>query len=46
MSETYCPNNQEEISQFIYDSYELNKPIEITTLNSNLLAVVFNVRKH
>ena len=34
MSETYCPNNQEEISQFIYDSYELNKPIEITTLNS------------
>ena len=34
MSETYCPNNQEEISQFIYDSYELSKPIEITTLNS------------
>ena len=30
----YCPNNQEEISQFIYDCYESNRPIEITTLNS------------
>ena len=34
MSGTYTPNNQEEISQFIYDSYQANKPLEIVTLNS------------
>ena len=34
MTDIYCPGNQEEISQFIYDCYEANRPIEITTLNS------------
>ena len=34
MTDIYRPNNQEEISQFIYDCYELNRPIEIITLNS------------
>ena len=34
MSGTYTPNNQEEISQFIYDSYQANKPLEIVTFNS------------
>ena len=34
MSGTYTPNSQEEISQFIYDSYQANKPLEIVTLNS------------
>ena len=34
MTDIYRPNNQEEISQFIYDCYESNRPIEIITLNS------------
>lgn len=34
MSDIFCPNNQEEISQFVYDCYESNRPIEIITLNS------------
>ena len=34
MSDIFCPNNQEEISQFVYDCYESSRPIEIVTLNS------------
>ena len=34
MADIYCPNNQEEISQFIYDCYESSRPLEIITLNS------------
>ena len=34
MADIYCPNNQEEISQFIYDCYESSRPLEIMTLNS------------
>ena len=46
MSEIFYPKDEQDVSDFIFDSFNKNNPIEIIGHGSKKLAGLFNALKH